>query len=80
MFKGEDIDTVIADAKKEGIKEVRKNEDGPLTYEMSKAKHKEMMKELQTGILETIEVTKNSEDSVSIKEMLHLIICIQSLP
>ncbi|MGQ4665522.1 hypothetical protein ACUIJN_06715 [Metabacillus halosaccharovorans] len=71
MFEGEDIDTVIADAKKEGVKEVTKNEDGSLTYKMSKAKHKEMMEELKTGILETIEETKNSEDYVSIKDITH---------
>ncbi|WP_394186529.1 hypothetical protein [Metabacillus halosaccharovorans] len=71
MFEGEDIDTVIADAKKEGVKEVTKNEDGSLTYKMSKAKHKEMIEELKTGILETIEETKNSEDYVSIKDITH---------
>jgi len=71
MFEGEDIDTVIADAKKEGVKEVTKNEDGSLTYKMSKAKHKEMMEELKTGILETIEETKNSEDYVSIKDITY---------
>ncbi|PMC35720.1 hypothetical protein CJ195_18210 [Bacillus sp. UMB0899] len=71
MFEGEDIDTVIADAKKEGIKEVTKNEDGSLTYKMSKAKHKEMMEELKKGILETVEETKNSEDYVSIKDVTY---------
>ncbi|WP_175639291.1 hypothetical protein [Metabacillus schmidteae] len=71
MFEGEDIDTVIADAKKEGIKEVTKNEDGSLTYKMSKAKHKEMMEELRKGILETVEETKNSEDYVSIKDVTY---------
>ncbi|MEC2078422.1 hypothetical protein, partial [Metabacillus fastidiosus] len=68
---GQDIDTVIADAKKEGVTEVTKNEDGSLTYKMTKAKHKEMMQELEKSILETIEETKNSKDYVSIKDITH---------
>ncbi|MCP3739461.1 hypothetical protein [Rossellomorea sp. BNER] len=71
MFEGEDIDTVIANAKKEGITKVTKNEDGSLTYKMSKAKHKEMMKELETNLLATIEETKNSGDYQSIKDITH---------
>ncbi|MED4531796.1 hypothetical protein [Metabacillus fastidiosus] len=71
MFEGQDIDTVIADAKKEGVTEVTKNEDGSLTYKMTKAKHKEMMQELEKSILETIEETKNSKDYVSIKDITH---------
>ncbi|MGG3891757.1 hypothetical protein [Metabacillus fastidiosus] len=71
MFEDQDIDTVIADAKKEGVTEVTKNEDGSLTYKMTKAKHKEMMQELEKSILETIEETKNSKDYVSIKDITH---------
>lgn len=71
MFEGEDIDAAIAEAKKEGITDVKKNEDGSITYKMSKAKHKEMMKELETSIRETIEETKSSEDYVSIKDVTH---------
>jgi hypothetical protein len=71
MFEGEDIDAVIADAKKEGVKEVTKNDDGSLTYKMSKAKHKEMMKEMKTNLLETIEETKNGEEYVSIKDITY---------
>ncbi|WP_243292017.1 hypothetical protein [Bacillus sp. FJAT-47783] len=71
MFEGEDIDAAIADAKEEGITDVTKNDDGSLTYKMSKAKHKEMMKELETSMNETIEETINSEDYVSIKDITH---------
>lgn len=70
MFEGEDIDTVIADAKKEDIK-VTKNEDGSLTYKMSKAQHKKMMNELETSIVESIEETKKSDDYVSIKDITY---------
>ncbi|PLT33497.1 hypothetical protein [Bacillus sp. V5-8f] len=71
MFEGEDIDTVIADAKKDGVKEVTKNEDGSLTYKMSKSKHKEMMQELETGIKDSIKEAKTSGDFVSVKDITH---------
>jgi hypothetical protein len=71
MFEGQDIDTVIADAKKGGVKEVTKNEDGSLTYKMSKAKHNEMMKELETSIVDSVEEMKTSGDYPSIKEITY---------
>jgi hypothetical protein len=70
MFEDKDANTVIADAKKEGI-EVTKNEDDSFTYKMSKAKHKEMMAEIEKSINETIDETVNSEDFVSIKDITH---------
>lgn len=71
MFEGEDIDTIIKDAKENGVKEATKNEDGSLTYKMSKATHKEMMKEIEIGIIETIEEMKTSQDYVSIKDIAY---------
>ncbi|WP_110928162.1 hypothetical protein [Bacillus massiliglaciei] len=71
MFEDEDIDTVIADAKKDGVKEVTKNEDGSLTYKMSKAKHREMLKEVESSIQESIDDAKTSKDYVSIKDVTH---------
>lgn len=68
FFEGGDIDQSIAEAEKEGI-EVTKNEDGSLTYKMSKTKHKEMMSEMKTSLLETIEDLKNGEDFASIKDV-----------
>ncbi len=70
LFEGEDIDSVIADVEKEGIK-VTKNEDGSLTYKMSKAKHKEMMKEMEASLEESIKEIKESDDYVSIKDITH---------
>ncbi|QDQ03117.1 hypothetical protein FOH38_23225 [Lysinibacillus fusiformis] len=69
FFEGQDIDTVITESKNDGIKEVIKNEDGSLTYKMSKSEHKEMMKELETGILEATEEIKTSGDFPSIKDV-----------
>lgn len=70
MFEGEDVDASIAEVEKEGVK-ATKNEDGSVTYKMSKSKHKEMMKELETGIIESIEDMKNNKDFVSIQEITY---------
>ncbi|MDQ0233039.1 hypothetical protein [Metabacillus malikii] len=71
MFEGQDIESVISDAKKEGVKEVVKNDDGSLTYKMSKQKHKEMLGELEAEVNKSIEETKNSEEYKSIKDITH---------
>lgn len=70
MFEGEDVDATIAEVENEGI-EATKNGDGSVTYKMSKSKHKEMMKELETGIIESVEDMKNNEDFVSIQEITY---------
>lgn len=70
LFEGEDIDTVIADAEEKGIK-VTKNENGSLTYKMTKAQHKEIMAELEKSLVETIEEIKNSDDFSSIKDVIY---------
>lgn len=44
MFEGQDIDETIEEAKKDGIKEAVKHDDGSVTYKMSRSKHNEMMK------------------------------------
>lgn len=69
FFEGEDIDQAIADAKAEGVGEVIKNDDGSVTYKMSKATHKEMMAELETSVQESLEEMKISEDFTSIKDV-----------
>lgn len=71
MFEGDDPEKVIADAKADGVSEVEKNPDGSFTYKMSKAKHKEMMKELEKGIVESLEEMKTSGDFASIKDITH---------
>lgn len=67
---GEDIDTTIAEAKEKGIN-VTKNDDGTLTYKMSKAQHKELMEELKTSMIEMMEDLKNGETFKSIKEVAY---------
>ena len=67
----EDHDQMIADAKADGVKDVIVNDDGSLTYKMSKAKHKEMLAEMKTGLLETVDEIKDGEDFESIKDVKH---------
>lgn len=71
FFEDQDIETVISEAKEDGVKEVVKNDDGSLTYKMTKSKHKEMMEELKGSLLETVEDAKSNEDFASIKDVTH---------
>lgn len=68
---GGNHEQMIADAKADGVKDVIVNDDGSLTYKMSKAKHREILDELKTGLLESIDEIENSEDFVSIKDITH---------
>jgi Adhesin P1 N-terminal domain len=65
-----DLESTKADAEKEGIK-VTKNDDGSLTYKMSKAKHKEMVQEMETEMVASIDEMKNSEDFTSIQDITY---------
>ncbi|GAA0339772.1 hypothetical protein GCM10008967_32670 [Bacillus carboniphilus] len=69
MFEGQDFETIKAEAEGEGIKEVTQNEDGSITYKMSKAKHEEMMDEIRTSITQSVDEMKNSEEYASIKDV-----------
>lgn len=70
MFEGEEIESVLKEAEEEGIKATQ-NEDGTVTYKMSKAKHKEMMAEMAEGIKETVAEMKNGEDYPSIQDVTY---------
>lgn len=71
FFEGEDIDEAIAEAKADGVSEVTKNDDGSITYKMTKSDHKKMITEMEDGIISSIEEIKNDEEFVSIKDVLH---------
>ncbi len=60
---------IIAEAKENGIIETVVNEDGLVTYTMSKSKYNEMMKEIGDSIVSTIDEIVNSGDYTSIKEI-----------
>ncbi len=69
MLEGQDIEQLIADAEEAGVREATENEDGSLTYEMSRATHNEMIKEMEEGINENLEEIKDSEDYPSIQDV-----------
>jgi hypothetical protein len=65
-----DIDQITEEAKKEGIKEVTLNDDGSVTYTMSKATHKELLESMGNGIDDSITELINNEDFSSIKGII----------
>ncbi|MFC0561336.1 hypothetical protein [Halalkalibacter alkalisediminis] len=69
MIEGQDLEQLIADAEEAGVREATENEDGSLTYEMSRATHNEMMKEMEERINENLEEIKESEDYPSIQDV-----------
>ena len=69
FFEGEDMNEVVAKAKEEGYGEAKVNDDGSVTYKMSKSKHKEMMAELATSVEETKTDLVESGDFPSIKSV-----------
>lgn len=69
FLEGEDKEEVIAEAEDAGVSEVEENDDGSLTYKMSKSTHKEMMGEIKTSIQETIDEIVNDEDYASIEDI-----------
>ncbi|MEG0473324.1 MAG: hypothetical protein RR588_13405 [Solibacillus sp.] len=71
MFKDQDADTVIAEAKEEGVDEVVSNDDGSFTYKMSKAKHKELLEDMKSSVLEGIEETKTSGNFASVEDITY---------
>jgi len=71
FLEGQDIDTAIAAAKEEGVKEVIKNSDGSVTYKMPKSVHKKMLKDLEKSVMETVEEIKTSDDFTSIKDVTY---------
>lgn len=71
-FGEEDEDNLgelTEEAKEQGVKDITKNDDGSITYKMSKSAHKKMVKEMAEDLNETIDKTMNSDDFPSIKEI-----------
>lgn len=69
MFEGEDINVKAEEMKQDGFKDATVNEDGSITIKMSKSKHKEMITEMKTSIIESFEDIKTSGDFTSIKDI-----------
>ena len=69
FFEGKTEEEIVANAEEEGISETVVNEDGSVTYTMSKSKHKEMMKEMGDSIVDMVKEVVESGDYPSIKEI-----------
>ncbi len=68
---GEDanLDAAIEEAKAEGAAAVITNEDGGLTYHMTKAVHKKLLAQLRSSVKEYIESLKADEATPSIQDI-----------
>ncbi|MHA7963722.1 hypothetical protein ACX93W_06200 [Paenibacillus sp. CAU 1782] len=71
MFEGQDFEQIVAQAKEEGIGEVIQNDDGSITYKMSKSAYKTMMDEMEQGLLDYVNELKSGTDFASIKDVTH---------
>ncbi len=71
FFEDEDVDETIADAKANGVKDVKKNDDGSVTYKMSKAQHKAMLKEIKESMVDYITELEEDEDFPSIYKITY---------
>jgi PBP1b-binding outer membrane lipoprotein LpoB len=69
MFEPGEIEEAIASAKESGDKEVVVNDDGSLTYKMSKATHRKMMEEIRENFIESFANMKTSGEYVSIRDI-----------
>ena len=69
FFMNSTQEEIIAEAKRNGITETVVNEDGLITYTMSKSKYKEMMEELKNSIASTVDEIVLSGEYTSIKEI-----------
>ncbi len=70
FVEGDDVDATIKEAEVEGIK-VTKNEDGSLTYKMSKSEHKKMMKDIKTNAEKSLDEIKTDGTFPSVKDITY---------
>lgn len=69
-FVGEENpDEIFEDEQAEGLKEIKVNADGSVTYKMTKALHNEMMEEMAADLTKQIEDIKHDENYVSIEDI-----------
>lgn len=69
LFQNQDIDEVIKKAKSDGFKEVIKNDDGSLTYKMSKKVYNDKLIELEKAIDDILDQSKKNVKSI--KDITH---------
>lgn len=61
MFDDADMDKTIEEAKAKGVKEVKVNDDGSVTYIMSKKTHKAMLDEFKDKLVTIFDEAKGEE-------------------
>jgi len=70
LFGDETVEELMEEAAEEtGVKEVTQNDDGSVTFKMSKQEHKQMLKEMAEQMEETVNDIKTDEDFVSIQDI-----------
>lgn len=69
LVEDQNIEEIKEEAKENGVKEVIQNDDGSITYKMSKKAHKKMMKEIEDDLIDTLDDLKNDDDYPSIKDV-----------
>lgn len=73
LFKSQDMSTFDANAyaTEQGFSSAKLNDDGSVTVVMSKAKHKELLKEMATSLDTSFSEFVNGESTPYIKEISH---------
>jgi hypothetical protein len=71
LFENTPEEEIVSNAEKEGFKDVKVNENGSVTYKMSKLEHEKLMDDMDAELKATIEELSRSEDYPSIKEISH---------
>lgn len=72
-MSGEDstLDVLTDEMKENGIKEVVKNQDGSVTYTMTKSAHKELLADLRNDLEASIAQLAQSDETPSIKDVTY---------
>lgn len=71
LFEDDNPDDIIAATEAEGKKEATLNDDGSITYKMTKSDYKKLMKEMREDTIEYVNDIKNDEEFVSIEDITY---------
>lgn len=71
FFKDENVEEMIEESLAEGVKEVTENEDGSVTFKMTKKDHKKMLTEMAEEIEGTVDEISNDENFTSIQDITY---------
>ena len=69
ILEEETDEQIKLEAEKMGVKDVVINDNGSVTYKMSKKEHKKLMEQISASIDESLEEVKNGEESPSIHDV-----------